>query len=83
MSGSGEVVIAWRSIQTLPRLEKSCSSICVSSELMPPFPVGVAEPGCGLDAARTVETSDETREVGVAEPAPDERPVTSKARVGV
>ena len=83
MSGSGEVVMACRSMQTLPKLEKSRSSICVSSELMPPFPVGVAEPGCGLEAARTVETRDETREVGVADPAPDERPVTSRARDGV
>ena len=45
-------------------------SIWVSSSLIPPA-LGV------LDAARTVETRDETREFGVAEPAvaEDERPV--------
>lgn len=62
--------MACRSMQTLPRLPKSASSICVSSPFMPPR-LGV------LDAARTVETRDETREFGVAEPAvaEDERPV--------
>lgn len=72
--------MACRSMQTLPKLWKSCSSIWVSSSLIPPE-VGVAEPGCGLDAeaARTVETRDETSEVGVAEPvvADDKRPVMS------
>lgn len=67
------MVIACRSVQTSPRLWKSFSSICVSSSLIPPEvgEVGVA------DAARTVETSDETSEVGVAEPvvAEEERPV--------
>ena len=61
--------MACRSMQTLPRLAKSVSSICVSSSLIPPA-TGV------LDAARTVETRDETSEVGVAEPAvDDDRPV--------
>lgn len=49
---------------------------------MPPAEVGVTEPGCGLEAARTVDTRDDTREVGVAEPvvADEERPVTSTRR---
>lgn len=59
-----------RSVHTRPKLLKSASSIWVSSSLIPPT-VGV------LDAARTVDTRDETREVGVAEPAvaDDERPL--------
>lgn len=54
--------------------------MAVSSSLIPPE-IGVADPGCGLepDAARTVETSDVTNDVGVADPvvADEDRPLAS------
>lgn len=67
-------MIACRSIQTFPRLLKSCSKRRVSSLLIPevPFVVEpVPEPALALDlvleAAFTVETRDDAREV-VADP---------------
>lgn len=69
-SWSGAVVIVCNSIQTLPRLWNNSSSRRVSSWLIPVVvPFVVADGSVGgwdVDAARTVDTSDEARALGVA-----------------
>jgi hypothetical protein len=71
---SGDVVIACSSMQTMPRLRKSCSNKYVSSSFRPDDS-GVAELRSRFDdaaaaAAETDDTRDETNaDVGVTEPA--------------
>lgn len=60
------MMIVCNSMHTFPRLWNSCSNKRPSSLFNPEFG-SVGEYGL-LEAARTVDTSDEARAVGVAEP---------------